>query len=100
MDICQALLAPEEAKHPRYNLNGQQLDYHDTSEVNTDQFDSVRTFLTSIRHFIQVKVEAQLEARKRLKLPLGDKKEVVVMLRRGRPPTKGESAPAYFGRTC
>ena len=69
LKICEELLAPEEAKYPRFSLKGKPLDYNDQDAVNTDQLESVRTFLHSIRQFVGNKVNALTEARKRIGLP-------------------------------
>ena len=72
LDICEELLAPEEAKYPRFSLKGRRLDYNDQDVINTDQLESVRTFLHSIRRFVGNKVNALIDARKRVGLAEDD----------------------------
>ena len=84
-ETCDRLLAVEEAKYSRLTLSGQQLDYGDTDVLNTDQLESERTFLNSIRQFVQGKIDAQVDSRERLRMPL----ELQKRSGKGRRPDKG-----------
>ena len=95
-EICDTLLDPEEAKYPRVSVKGEQLDYSDPNELNTDQYESARNFLESIRQFVQSKIDAQIQARRRLRLPLGTEKAAATRNTRGRPPDKGQKFPCHF----
>ena len=71
IDVCDELLAPEEAKYPRYSTKGMPLGYNDRDEVNTDHFESIRAFLHSIRLFVKSKADALIEGQSRFGLPMG-----------------------------
>jgi DNA-directed RNA polymerase III subunit RPC1 len=66
---CDRLLAKEEAKYPRYLLDGTLLDYNDTSEAaNLDEFESARHFIQSIKDWIFQKADASHTLREKLGL--------------------------------
>ncbi|KAI9796833.1 MAG: hypothetical protein M1825_006500 [Sarcosagium campestre] len=54
---CDELLAPEEARFSREAIDGTTLDYYDDSVFGTDQYESARNFLMSIRRFVLDKAQ-------------------------------------------
>ncbi|KAI9805736.1 MAG: hypothetical protein M1833_005229 [Piccolia ochrophora] len=54
---CDQILAREEARFVRKALDGTELAYDDCSNAGTDQYESVRDFLVSIRDYMSAKAD-------------------------------------------
>ncbi|KAI9752373.1 MAG: hypothetical protein M4579_005644, partial [Chaenotheca gracillima] len=69
-DLCDKVLAPEEAKLQRKSFDGHMLAYDDQTDAGTDQMESMREFLNSIRSYLHGKAKDVTEARAKRNLPV------------------------------
>ncbi|MCJ1307789.1 hypothetical protein MMC25_001437 [Agyrium rufum] len=73
--LTSELLATERKKLNRYASSGKALEYTDHSPVGIDQQESARDFLDDIAKFLASKAQEQVNARKKLGMPIAQTRQ-------------------------
>ncbi|KAI9818667.1 MAG: hypothetical protein M1826_001348 [Phylliscum demangeonii] len=61
--MCDGLLAPEEARLTRRALDGSPMGYDERTDAGIDQYESARDFISSIRNYLYARADRTGEAR-------------------------------------